>query len=712
MHARFVDTRVHPLRVLALALIVCALGLLALATACRVEALEPPPLLPETDVSVIANELSGETAKRNLEFIARHHRMRGSRGFRAAAEFIAEQCRAYGLEDVQIEEYPVDGKIFYGTQRSRRAWDAEFAELWELRRTDDTWQRGERVASWDAMPITLAQDSESGDVTADLVDVGSGTSEADYAGKDVRGKLVLASSQPHQVAAFAVDQYGAAGILSYAQNQRTAWWKEDENLVRWGHVGSFRDTPTFAFMISLKRARAYQARLSAGEQLRFEATVRAGQHDGHYSIVTAAIRGTNREPGLGEREILYSCHLDHQCPGANDNASGCVAILEVARTLAKLIREGRLTRPARTLRFVWPPEIEGTMARMTAETTRTGYIAAAIHLDMVGGGPNTKAIFHVTRGPGSLPSFVSDVAEAFGTFVNEQSAAFAGGDEVPYPLVSPEGGKEALLARLVPFTMGSDHQVYADASFGVPVIYLNDWPDRYIHTNFDTPANVDPTKLERAAFIAAASGYFLAQVDWSDEKRLWPVMQARSLARTSETLQHIAVADDDHARDLRAYRRWYESGVLASVKRFFEPSNVWTEQATEHRELIANLLGPSQAPPHLTNAGKVVYERAREPLGPMSVFGYDYLRDRYGEEETDALRLLKYTGIRGRGDAYAYEALNFVNGKRTVTDIRAFVSAIYGAIPVELVVEYLQALQDIGVVQRTDDGAKATVGGD
>ena len=59
--------------------------------------------------------------------------MRASRGFRAAAEFIAEQCRSYGLDDVQIEEYPVDGEIFYGSQRSRPAWDAEFAELWELR---------------------------------------------------------------------------------------------------------------------------------------------------------------------------------------------------------------------------------------------------------------------------------------------------------------------------------------------------------------------------------------------------------------------------------------------------------------------------------------------------------------------------------------------------------------------------------------------------
>src|SRR5580698_262056 len=90
---------------------------------------QKPPLLPEGDVAALANELSGETAKRNLEVIATFHRQRGSRGFHSAAELVAERARAYGLSDVQILEFPADGKIFYGTQRSRPAWDADLGEL-------------------------------------------------------------------------------------------------------------------------------------------------------------------------------------------------------------------------------------------------------------------------------------------------------------------------------------------------------------------------------------------------------------------------------------------------------------------------------------------------------------------------------------------------------------------------------------------------------
>ncbi|MGC1268653.1 MAG: hypothetical protein WA853_20420, partial [Candidatus Acidiferrum sp.] len=93
---------------------------------------QKPPLLPESDVAALANELSGETAKRNLEVIATFHRQRGSRGFHSAAELVAERARTYGLSDVAILEFPADGKIFYGTQRSRPAWDAEFAELWQV----------------------------------------------------------------------------------------------------------------------------------------------------------------------------------------------------------------------------------------------------------------------------------------------------------------------------------------------------------------------------------------------------------------------------------------------------------------------------------------------------------------------------------------------------------------------------------------------------
>ena len=389
---------------------------------------EAPPLLPVPAAAALAEELSGELAKRNLELIARQHRMRGSRGYAEAAQFVAGELRRYGLSEVEVVAIPADGETFYGTQRSRRPWDADFGELWELRREQPEraaadspakWTRARRLASWDAVPLSLAQDSESGDVEADLVDVGAGTTAADYAGREVRGRLVLTSSQPEAVVPLAIERFGAAGIVSYAQNQRTAWWGDDATLVRWGHVGSFNRVPAFAFMVSLATARDFQARLLRGETVRLHAVVRAGQHRGAYQVVTAVIPGA--DPVRRGEELTFSCHLDHPRPGANDNASGCATILEVARSVSKLLADGRLPRPARTLRFVFPPEIEGTLALLHHRPEIAARARAAIHLDMVGGGPATKAVFHVTRGPASLPSFVHDVAAALGAWANRET---------------------------------------------------------------------------------------------------------------------------------------------------------------------------------------------------------------------------------------------------------------------------------------------------
>src|SRR5467141_95350 len=125
---------------------VLTLGVSLFVLAAAAEA-QKPPLLAEKDVAALASELSGETAKRNLEGIARFHRQRGSQGFHEAAELVAERLEAYGLEDAAILQFPADGRIFYGTQRSRPAWDAEMGELAEIKEVKEVNEVKEKSAS-------------------------------------------------------------------------------------------------------------------------------------------------------------------------------------------------------------------------------------------------------------------------------------------------------------------------------------------------------------------------------------------------------------------------------------------------------------------------------------------------------------------------------------------------------------------------------------
>ena len=128
----------------------CAVG--ALLVTGTAHAAQPPLLTPAAGAA-IAEELSGEAAKRAVETFSLHHRMRGSRGFHAAGEYVAAQLKSYGLSSVEIVEIPADGTTFYGTQKSRRAWDADFAELWEMAKDGEAFQRmslrlAVKVAFW------------------------------------------------------------------------------------------------------------------------------------------------------------------------------------------------------------------------------------------------------------------------------------------------------------------------------------------------------------------------------------------------------------------------------------------------------------------------------------------------------------------------------------------------------------------------------------
>lgn len=647
-------------------------------------AAELTQLIERPTIEAIAQEVSGVSAKRNLDEITLYHRTRASSQFRRAAEHVLEQLQAYGFDNAQIRTYPADGETMFGTQKSRPSWDVEFAELWEL---DGEGKRVQRHGSWEAMPLSVAQDSVSGKAVAELVDIGAGTSPEDYAGRDVRGKMVLTVSQPGAVQDLAVGEYGAAGIVSYAPNQKSAWWLEDDRLVRWGHLDSFKAPGTFAFMVNLRTANAWKARLAAGETVLLDAEVRAERKPGEYVLVDASIPGSG-EGAPADDEIIYTCHLDHPRPGANDNASGCAAELEAARTLKALIDSGRLPRPARTLRFIWPAEIEGSLIYLV-ERGDVDKVLANMHMDMVGGGPVTKSVFRISGGPISLPSFISDVVHEIGHFVNQQTLDYTSGNSAAFPLVSAEGTKNPLLAVMEDLSLGSDHQVFNEGTFRIPGIYLHDWPDRYIHTNFDTPANIDPTKLKRAAFISALQGYYLAAFGPEDVEPLTRLLKANALARAgTNTLKLPDLPPLDRAPVMRIY--WaVERAKLASIEPFTAVPEGLKQTLLEDYAQLEQLTTPRFVPAVAEETDDRVFVRNPDIQGPMSAFGYSYQEEYLRPEDLAAMVLTI---------AQSYETLNLVDGERTVSDIRRWLVAEFGDVPLEGVSQYLEALERIEVV--------------
>ncbi len=143
-----------------------------------------------------------------------------------------------------------------------------------------------------------------------------------------------------------------------------------------------------------------------------------------------------------------------------------------------------------------------------------------------------------------------------------------------------------------------------------------------------------------------------------------------------------------------------ERAVVASLARFLKVPGDAEAEAARFLDGLRVIVGEVPAAPAAEGDGRLVFRRNPELKGTMSAFGYDYFADKYGEDKASAVRLLSFRGLRGSGDEYAYEVLNFADGRRNAQQIRDAVSAVYGPVPLELVVEYLRALETIKVVSR------------
>jgi aminopeptidase YwaD len=268
-------------------------------------------------------------------------------------------------------------------------------------------------------------------------------------------------------------------------------------------------------------------------------------------------------------------------------------------------------------------------------------------------------------------------------------------------MVAPEGGKEPLRAEYSAYTMGSDHDVYQDSSFGIPAIYLNDWPDRYIHTNFDTAANIDPTKLKRAAFIGAASGYFLAEMDSKSLPEIVGAMETSRQLRIHDALsRRSALPPSDRGATAQFLVDSVEEKLVDSLTHFTSKKAVEDAHAYYGVPQMDSALMASKLLRIVPMGdGLLKFKRKAEPKGPLAVFGYDYFAEHARATGVVTPKLLSYEGLWGAGEEYAYEVLNFADGKRNAQEIRDAVSAEYGPVPLEMVVEYLKALEKIGLLE-------------
>ena len=190
--------------------VVAAVGVVLRATDSQNEVLQPPSLpsflagAVDPVIEALWSRFSRRNAIAHVRYISQFWRIGGNPGYDASIEHVRARLLASGFSATRpgevpahsstwIEEYPNGGKGWSystGTLALARAGEPD-----------------EVVLSRDRQQIALCINSfptpEAG-LLAPLVDVGKGDSEADYAGKDVKGAVVLGDAGTAQLWRLAV----------------------------------------------------------------------------------------------------------------------------------------------------------------------------------------------------------------------------------------------------------------------------------------------------------------------------------------------------------------------------------------------------------------------------------------------------------------------------------------------------------------------------
>lgn len=452
--------------------------------------------IDEPTIRAILNEASGENTYAHTKALSSISRYPISNGFHQAAEYVAGEARKIGLQKVQIESFDADGD----------GWDPVEAELMMLE------PQALRLADMRLVPVAIAGHSSNADVESELVDVGQGTAAANYAGLDVAGKIVLASGAPRRVQAQAVFQRGAAGIVSYSSNSFFGV-EPSVDAVSWTTIAA-KDAQGrqggFAFMLSPSAGTALSRRISGGQKVRVRAHVRATTYSpGKFEMVTAEIPGTTT---AAPRDLVFSAHLDHQNPGANDNASGSAALLEIARTLSSLIKGGVLPAPVHTIRFWWVNEIQGAEAYFMKKPEEARKIALNINIDQAGGDKDYRNDLVFIREPDWLPTLANDLFEDLCEYMQNN---YADVYHKPSALfVAPTGRQdEPLTYRSWQYAELTDHIVFEKQGRDIPSISFAYPSFHYIHTSEDSIEHIDATTLKRSVFFGVALASYVVRRD-------------------------------------------------------------------------------------------------------------------------------------------------------------------------------------------------------
>lgn len=433
-------------------------------------------------------------------------RLAGSAGSLAAAQYIADQFAAYGLEPAGTEGYFQPFTVPYTT----------LAAAPRLALVTADGQFGEDFIFYQEFMLTLGDVATGGAVTGELVYV----ADLSLPDLDLSGKIVVSTDEDTVVNLMRqAYERGASGLLLV-----TSYTRDDDYLVKQAITATMPPTQTVPTLLLTQIGYDHllaSTGLSRGAISTAPAALPLGGAwasldiplSSRTLVPTANVLGIlpGNDPQLRDELIVITAHYDHvgddpptwlcngqvvtdervgdeaceQLPGltfsgANDNASGVSILLEMAH-----LWQTTGYRPARSVLFVaWGAQEQGEVGSTYFAHNPTiplENVIGLLNLDSIGGGPGPRLV-----GEGAW-----DGAGSWLMALNAAATLLDGRLRLELP------------------TTGGDHEPFAVQ--GVPIVVLTwqdtgdaNWPDTIAH-------EIDPLKLGNAGQILTLAVMALAR---------------------------------------------------------------------------------------------------------------------------------------------------------------------------------------------------------
>jgi len=458
----------------------------------------PRTILPDKMIKLLLNELSGQLAFNNEVVLAGFNQIRTAEEFNTffhEGSFLSKKLKDYGLDKVLLEDV---GKSL--AKKRGRWWIREDAELHMIEPDEKLLSR------LSEHPALMARFCDPGEWEGELVYLDFRDIKK-LKNIELKGKIILTPEYPSRFSeAFSK---GALGVISYYDPNKNI---KDPYQVMFNM--SFQKGNTeqkvFCFHIWHQLGEQLREMLFRQQKVVLRAKAKTAYYPYKLDAVYACIKGTNPQ----KKGMMFTAHLFERPlkQGANDNASGCVTITEIARTITTLIKQGKIERPERTIHFLMSEEGSGTMCFLKEHPEIADKILTVINMDMVGEDlDKNQAFFFIEKPLYSRTSFLEPLTIHFTDYVFKTNTKRPKNDlfdlsvDFPIPILDKNGSNQPFRYILTDFLGSSDHGMFIETDSGISAVMFSVWPDRWFHTDKDRPDKTDPTQLERAAFIGAAS---------------------------------------------------------------------------------------------------------------------------------------------------------------------------------------------------------------